>query len=409
MEDILITLRYQVVQESIEPDFLTKLKSYKTLDSIDSIVDDNAPFKDEVGKREDGFQYWAFRAISNTAEIGRYTKNSLQFANETVLHNFFAKNLLNRLPVYTDHDYDNTNAWAGIVVKNQYTPARKAVLISEAKEVVYDLPAGIDVLLAVSDEASLVSAAVRSGGIASVSLTIGLKVNKTHTDIADEDYHSLVGTIHNGTEVRYLVEDITRCTELSIVREGADPTAKKWSLSNYPTKDKPLQGSLSLKKEKLLNMEEIEFSLGSDTLTFNVDANQAKNLTKLKSLYDTQIQAKESLLLSLKHDLDEAKKALTDELDRSLTVLKTNCLRSVAAMSLSEEVYKPLIESASKEQLEAIAVSLNAQAELIFTPSCLDCGSHSVQLGSRAIKKPRETKPKVVKSDLTEQLQLSFL
>lgn len=180
------------------------------------------------------------------------------------------------------------------------------------------------------------------------SVTIFFKAERSHKDLDGYKFYDMLGTEVDGEVVRFVVNEITRCSEISVVWDGADPYAKALSA---PT---------AAAGEQLHKLQTENTRLQAEKLDLNA---QIGELTAALETTKTELS-------QLQTESKELHVNIETIIRKHLTLLDDSLLtRSVEGQ----------LENATLAEKKMLGSELAARVEERLPIRCLDCGSANVE------------------------------
>jgi hypothetical protein len=253
-----------------------------------------------------------FRALS--AEY--IESRAIDFTKEGILKKSYR--LLKGQTIYPNHDKDVLN-WIGHVSKSSWDDGTG------------DVPGGVNAVLAVNKKWNQKTVdGVKSGAIHSVSVSVDFAWEKSHPELGDDFWWHLGETVGKET-VRIIVTEITGYAEISLVWQGACPSAKRLFDINDSGEgsgpDGVNQNNKGANKMKLTRSLVLLFALslakfgftGADQSVELDEAGQAMFMDDVTKAYS-----------ELKRENEELKKSMTEAFGEGYTPESINSMKEMA-------------------------------------------------------------------------------
>jgi hypothetical protein len=323
---------------------------------------------------EGDYVYADFRALSAVDIPDRY----ITFSKPGVVQASAAK--LANQTVYSDHRVSVHN-WAGVVQSSNYNP------LGVNNEV--NQPGGIDVSLKIDavKEPNIARALLSDPSpIHSVSVGVSFDWEKSHPSMEDRDFWYKLGEVVDGKLVQRVATEITGFHEISLVYQGADPTAKRANRASQ-SKDQPtnltnsLEGGDTMLKEQLAKMLGLDPESGDEVLmnAFSTKLTQsapqvtekAPEWLKLDQLALEALVTEHSALKAQSAEL-----ATKAELgDKYLSNQRQEALRLFNLVEgKPDEAITAMLSAANLDTSKAYIDLYTKKADEKFKPHCAKCG-----------------------------------
>ena len=298
------------------------------------------------------------RMLSKAVTQSRY----FDFTRDGVLKK--AVPLFNRRTVYADH-CASVEDWKGFVSNPEWDEENK--------------PEGINALVTLDRTAdSMLCRGFDIGALHSFSATLTFAYEKSHPDL--HYYGDYIGKDIDGQLVRFIVTEIKNVYEVSVVWEGEDPYAKKFT-NKGDEKIMSIKLSNALKEALGVKVAQVEESELESLVT-----------GRLKVLEDEkeQLASEKAALMS---DAETGKKYLEDMREKALAAYQA-VKGDKASPVYTEHVIKPASLETAKAILEEYSEKLETQMPL----TCPKCGEKLSRQSSQA-EDPNAGIPKRDKGD----------
>ena len=290
-----------------------------------------------------------FRILSAAVTPYRF----FDFSKENVLKT--ATPLFDGLTVYANHNAD-VNAWKGFT---------KSTTWDEKND-----PPGINALMVIDRTVDArLARGVETGALKSASVTVWFEFERSHPEL--KYFFDHLGEEVDGEIVRFVVTEIIRAAEVSIVWEGEDPYAKALSASLTASgEDKQIEttqqkgGSVAFTKAFLSFL-----GFGTDEVAES----------EVEAKVTEKIEALETKVTELKPDAEVGKKHLEKTRERAATLYKT--LKGDGA---NQSYIDNVILKADLETAEALVEEYQGGVEEAVPLSCPKCGEKLSRRSSQA-------------------------
>lgn len=198
------------------------------------------------------------------------------------------------------------------------------------------------------------------------SVGIYFKYRRSHPDMSDWQFYEMLGRQIDSEVVRFVVTEITRVVEVSLVYAGADRNAVMLSVDDEFTETEeddtmPEEADLRPLKDRIAQLES------------DLNTSAAAVLSR-----DTELESFRAL--GTIEQLKEAVQFRTAELERVRSAAEK--AYRLARKDRVEERIISMIQSADLEGARAFAAEFGAELESVHPARCHDCGSTNLTRAS---------------------------